>query len=175
MITVENLNKHFPESVETVKGHMNHQRQGVRSTKPKHFQAPNSSSEIGKKEQDVYAKVVDLWDPKETIYTDQTGAFPTTAQSGARYIMVMVTIDANTILVCPIKNKSDQELRQAYLKLLDRAKATGLQVKKHVLDNECSNAMKELIKLECKLELVPPHCHRRNIAEAAIKNSKTIS
>ena len=24
--------------------------------------------------------------------------------------------------------------------------------------------------MECNLELVPPHCHRRNIAEAAIKN-----
>ena len=32
--------------------------------------------------------------------------------------------------------------------------------------------MKELIKLEFKLELVPPHCHRRNIAEASIKNFK---
>ena len=32
--------------------------------------------------------------------------------------------------------------------------------------------MKELIRSECMLELVPPHCHRRNIAEAAIKNFK---
>ena len=96
----------------------------------------------------MYAKVVDLWDPKETIYTDQTGAFPITAQSGARYIMVMVTIESNTILMCSIKNRSDQELRRAYLELLDRAKAAGLDVKKHVLDNECSRATKELIKLE---------------------------
>ena len=77
----------------------------------------------------MYAKVVDLLDPKETIYSDQTGAFPVTAQSGARYIMVMVTIDGNTVLVCPIKNRSDQELRKAYLTLLGRAKATGLDVK----------------------------------------------
>ena len=32
--------------------------------------------------------------------------------------------------------------------------------------------MKELIRSECKLERVPPHRHRRNIAEAAIKNVK---
>ena len=32
--------------------------------------------------------------------------------------------------------------------------------------------MKELIISECMLELVPAHCHRRNIAEAAIKNLK---
>ena len=103
MVTVENVNKHFPESEETVKGHMNHQRQGVRSTKKKYFQEPDTSSEVGKKEGDVYAKVVDLWDPKETIYTDQTGAFPVTAKSGARYIMVMVTTVSYTHLTLPTK------------------------------------------------------------------------
>ena len=60
----------------------------------------------------------------------------------------------------------------AYRTLLRRAKATGLEVRKHVLDNECFNAMKELIRSECMLELVPLSCHRRNIAEAAIKNFK---
>ena len=134
MVTLENVNKFFPESVETIKGHMNHQRQGVRSTKIKDFLELDTSRDVGKKEGDVYAKVVDLWDPKETIYTDQTGAFPVIAKSGARYIMVMVTIDGNTILVSTIKNKSDQELRNAYLELLEKAKATGLNVKKHVLD-----------------------------------------
>ena len=40
----------------------------------KDFQEPSASSEIGKKERerDVYIKVVDLWNPKETIYIDQT-------------------------------------------------------------------------------------------------------
>ena len=57
----------------------------------------------------------------------------------------------------------------AYRTLLERAKATGLEVRKH------ANAMKELIRSECMLELVPPHCHRRNIVEAAIKNFKNHS
>ena len=86
--------------------------------------------------------------------------------------MVMVTIDANAILLSPIKNRTDQELTVAYRTFLGRAKATRLEVRKHVLDNECSNAMKELIRSECMLELVPPHCHRRNIAEEATKNFK---
>ena len=59
MLTVENVNKHFPESEETVKGHMNHQQQGVCSTKPKDFQEPCASSEI-EKERDVYIKVKDV-------------------------------------------------------------------------------------------------------------------
>ena len=76
----------------------------------------------------MYIKVVDLWDPKETLYTDQTGAFPITTQSEARYVIVMVTTDANAILVYPIKNRTDQELTKAYRTLMGRAKATGLEV-----------------------------------------------
>ena len=112
------------------KGHTNHQRQGVRSTKQKDFQEPSASSEIGKKERGVYIKVVDPWNPKEIIYTDQTGAFLITAQSGARYVVVMATINANAIFLCPIKNRADQELTKAYRTLLGRANTTGLEVKK---------------------------------------------
>ena len=35
LVTVENVSKYFPQSGETVKGHLNHQRQGLRSTKLK--------------------------------------------------------------------------------------------------------------------------------------------
>ena len=129
MLTVENVNKHFPESDGTVKGHMNHQQQGVRSTKPKDIQEPDASSAVGKKERDIYIKVVDLWNPKETIYTDQTGAFPVTAQSGARYVMVMVTISrCQCSIAMTNKNRTDQELAMAYRTLFGRAKATGLEV-----------------------------------------------
>ena len=88
--------------------------------------------------------------------------------------MVMVAIDSNAILVTPVKDHTDQQLRNAYLTLLKRVKDAGVQIKKHILDNECSHAMKEVIKKECELELVPPGCHRRNIAEIGIKIFKTI-
>ena len=59
-----------------------------------------------------------------------------------------------------------------YQKLLKRIKRTGRKVEKHVLDNECSERMKELIRDECLLELCPPGIHRRNIAEVGIKSFK---
>ena len=171
LVTAENVSKHFPQSEETEKGHRNHQRQGVRSTKPKKPppSEPDASQEVGRKERDVYSKVVDLWEMKGTIYTDQTGKFPTKARSGNRYIMIMVAIDSNAILVAPMKSKADKEQRLAYLSMLKRLKQAGVDVRKHVLDNECSDRMKELIKSECKLELAPPGCHRRNLAEWGIK------
>ena len=67
MLTVENVNKHFPESEETVKRHMNRQQQGVRFTKPKDFEELSASSEIEKKKRDVYLKVVD-WKGSQFSY-----------------------------------------------------------------------------------------------------------
>ena len=72
MLTVENVNKHFPESEETVKRHMNRQQQGVRFTKPKDFEELSASSEIEKKKRDVYLKVVDLWCPR---WADVSGQY----------------------------------------------------------------------------------------------------
>ena len=97
---------------------------------------------------------------KNTIYTDQTGRFPVTSSSGHKYIMIMVEIDSNVIMAEPMKSKRDKEMQRAYLALLKRVKQSGTEVKKHVLDNECSAAMKELIQQTCKLELVPPGSHR---------------
>ena len=98
---------------------MNHQRQGVRSTKPKNPtlepQELDASQKIGKKERNVYSKIVDVWDMKGTIYTDQTGKFPVKARSGGRYIMIMVALDSNTVLEATLKTKSNKEQRLSYL------------------------------------------------------------
>ena len=55
-----------------------------------------------------------------------------------------------------------------------RLKRAGIVPKKHILDNEMSEAMKEVIQEEynMEMELVPPGCHRRNAAEVAIRNFK---
>ena len=83
--------------------------------------------------------------------------------------MVLVEIDSNAILVEPMTSKKDAEIQQAYLKLLQRLKHQRVQAKNHIIDNECSENMKELIWETCKLELVSPGCLRRNIAKVAIK------
>ena len=63
---------------------------------------------------------------------------------------------------------------RAYNALLLRLKRAGIVPKKHVLDNEVSENMKNHICDTCKfdMELVPPGCHRRNAAEVAIPNFK---
>ncbi|EJK53767.1 hypothetical protein THAOC_26721 [Thalassiosira oceanica] len=168
---VKYIRKYFPETTETNAGHMNMQRQGVRSTRPRPqpFTLIDASDLRGKKERDVYIKV---YEAKETLYSDQTGRFPHTSSSGSKYVMLMVEIDSNAVLVEPLSSRKDAELTRAYKVLLNRVKAAGVRPRKHVLDNEVSEAMKAVIRDECKLELVPPYCHRRNIAEVQIKNFK---
>ncbi len=86
----------------------------------------------------------------------------------------MVEINSSAILVEPIKNRKDAEMIRAYNALLLQFKRAGIIPKKHVLDNEVSENMKNHIHDTCKLdmELVPPGCHRRNAAKVAIHNFK---
>eukprot|EP00804_Cyclotella_cryptica_P009064 CCRYP_003161-RA/>CCRYP_003161-RA protein AED:0.28 eAED:0.28 QI:0/0/0/1/1/1/2/0/561 len=89
--------------------------------------------------------------------------------------MVMVDIDSSAILVEPIKNCTDPELTPAYSSLIARLHRAGVVPRKHVLDNEVSNAMKNLITDTYKMtyELVPPGCHCSNAAEVALRNFKS--
>jgi hypothetical protein len=85
--------------------------------------------------------------------------------------MVMVEIDRNAIRVEPMKNRKDAGMYNALLLWLKRA---GIVPKKHILNNEVSENMKNLICDRCKLdmELVPPGCYRCNAAKVAIHNFK---
>jgi hypothetical protein len=88
--------------------------------------------------------------------------------------MVMVEIDSNATLVEPMTSRKDSEMIRAYDVLVKRLQNAGVHPKKHVLDNEISENMKQHIRDQYKftLELVPPGCHRRNAAEVAIRNFK---
>ena len=125
-----------------------------------------------KKVQDVYIKTYDV---RETTFSDQTGQFPTRSKRGNKYIIIMVEIDSSAILDEPMKSQKDTEMIRAYNALLLQLKQVGVSPKKHVMDNEVSNTMKSHIRDNCKLELVPPGCHRQNATEVGIQNFKITS
>ena len=84
--------------------------------------------------------------------------------------MVLIEINSNAILVEGMKNRTTGEMIRAYQVLVDRLRSAGVTPKMHILDNECSAKFKEKIKSNnMKCQLVPPHDHRRNIAEKAIQ------
>ena len=165
LLTAKNIAKYYPETTETPKGHLNQVRKNIRSTKPKprEMETSNTSTLRGQKVRDVYTRV---YETRNTVFSDQTGAFPWRSRSGNKYIMVMVEIDSNAILVEPIKSRKDPELTRAYRSLMTRLSGSGIVPIKHILDNEVSEAMKDVIRDEYKMqmELAPPGCHRRNAA-----------
>jgi hypothetical protein len=173
MLTARNVQKYYPETIKTAKGHLNQTRKNVRTTKVKAtpLETCNISHLHGKKVRDVYTQTYMV---QETTFSNQTGQFPIWSLCGNKYIMVMVEIGSNPILVEPMKNCKDDKMILAYNTLLLWLKWAGIVPKKHVLDNEVSETMKNHICDTWKLdmELVPPGCRRGNAAKVAIHNFK---
>ena len=73
LLTEKNINKYYPETDETHKGHMNQQRKNVRSTKNP-FEVCHAAAALrGKKMKDIF---VSTYDTRETSFSDQTGQYP---------------------------------------------------------------------------------------------------
>ena len=117
IITEPNVEKYHPETTETPKGHMNQTRKNIRSNKPKHtpLEVPNTSKLRGRKVQDLYTNIYKV---RNTVFSDQTGQFPTHSKRGKKYIILMVDIDSNAILVKPINIFKDAEITRAYRKMM---------------------------------------------------------
>ena len=159
LLTVNNVHNHYPETVETPRGHLNQRAAGICSTNPGPEPLPQANpadvkKAFNKKERDVFIKV---WDPKDTIYSDQTGKFPVQSRRKNNYIMVMCHVDSDSVLAEPMKNKSAKEMIRAYTELIYRLGQAGhvpkstssttsarrssrRQSKKHVFCNSCHQA-----------------------------------
>ncbi len=178
-LTWEAVNKHFLESKETLKSHGRKTRSRLRSTKipaqinnydkdntkATHFPCPLI------KQKEAIIRIYNLSNEAERMmYTNQTGQFPTKSSRGHQYMIVLIKINRNTILVKGMKNHTTGDMIQACQVLVDCLCSVGVTPKMHILDNKCSAEFKERIKLNnMQYQLVPPHDHRRNIAEKAIQ------
>ena len=143
--TWEAVNKHFPESEETLKGHGRKMRSGLRSTKTSpqiddgdKITNATKLTRPPTKQKEAIIPTFDLSDEaKRLMYTNQTGRFPQKSSQGHQYIMVLIEIDSNAILVEAMKNRLTGEMMRAYQVLVNRLRSTGVTPKMHILDNEC--------------------------------------
>lgn len=181
LLTVKNVNKHFPESEETQKGHMRQKRSGVRKTNRKIRFVMNGDEQeledidesirtLQAKKNDIKVKIYNC---SESVYTDQTGRFPIMSRRHHKYIMVLCEIDGNQILMEPMVDRKDHHIVAAFKRLLDRLKRQGIYPKHQYLDNEASELYKRAIQdANMTYQLATPHMHRANIAERAIQTAK---
>ena len=74
----------------------------------------------------------------------------------------------------PMKNRKKAIQIKAVTTITRKLKAAGLRPTFHILDNEVSTDLIELLRTDekIKVQLVPAGCHRRNAAERAIRTLK---
>jgi hypothetical protein len=169
-LTEQAINKHLKLTPATAMGHMNQRRQNIRYTLKAPIEKQQTpDTDLGTNTHLVYAVVVD----QGRLYTDLTGKFPVRTSKGNSYVMVCYIYDCNYVKVIPIKSRSASELVKAYDSVHQEITVKGFKPKLQTLDNEASVALKNLFtKHDIAYQLVPPHCHRRNAAERAIRTFK---
>jgi hypothetical protein len=164
------INKHLKLTTATAMGHMNQRRQNIRSTTKTPIEKQQSPDpDLGSKTHLVYAVVVD----KGELYTDLTGKFPVRSIKGNSNVMLCYIYDCNYIKVVPMKSRSASEWVKTYDTIHQELTVKGFKPKLQTLDNEASTPLKNFFTANnIAYQLVPPHCHRRNTAERAIRTFK---
>jgi hypothetical protein len=79
MLNERNVQKYYPETIETPKGHLNQTRKNMQSTKEKSapLETCDTSQLRDKKGQDVYTQTYMV---RKTMFSNQTGQFPMQSQ-----------------------------------------------------------------------------------------------
>ena len=92
LITIKNFNKHFPESEETQKGHMQNLCVGVRCTKnnPPLALSPTPPAIHTLPTKYIFITVDD---PRKTILTNQTSKFTLRSSRGNQYQIIVYVIN----------------------------------------------------------------------------------
>ena len=181
-----------PHSIATAKGHLDRVRQGIGSTKPVppgipppslpflsdslspeldslDCADPPQSLEIDDEDEHVFTKLVSS---DEASHSDLTGKFPLTSRRGFSYILISVW--RGYIHADLLKSRSAADYVKAYDAALTFFKDKGnVRISLQRLDNETSGALDSFLRSRVdSVEYVPPHSHRANRAERAIRTFK---
>jgi hypothetical protein len=101
------------------------------------------------------------------------GKFSVRSSKGNSYVMVCYVYDYKYIKFMTMKSRSASEWVKAYDHTYQELTAKGFKPKCQTLDNEVSAALKHFFTTnDVEYQLVPPHYHRRNAAERAIRTFK---
>ena len=182
-LTVERVQKYYPDTLSTAKGHLDQEQQNLRSTKPAiiplsthdHIELQNDFSprqESPTPSNNIMSIIIPFVCPR-TAYCDLTGKFPFKSSRGNQYIMVFYNYDANYINAITLRTRQAGEIKNAFEQHTTLLQQSGITPSMFILDNEISNDFKNsLNKYKIPYQLVPPAQHRRNAAERAIRTFK---
>jgi hypothetical protein len=196
-LTSKQVRQHLPNSKAMLKGHLDQTRANDHSTQPPRTYAAAAANvvEASPEPQDLEAEAqadshptqdvsilpgakthflfATIHDAKGQIYTDQPGRFLIASSSGNSYMLVLYDYDSNYIHAEPMPSRSKESILAAYKRATSILIKAGLRPKLQRLDNEASAILQEFMtEQEIDFQPVPPHIHRRNAAERAIRTFK---
>jgi hypothetical protein len=183
--------EHPPQSVATIKGHLDQTRKNHRSTKVTTAAPPStlptSHNLVPPAETTTTFPLSDvnnlhthqcfsaLFEPATgRIHSDQNGKFIVASSTGNNDVLIVYDYDSNSILVEPLRSQTAGAcILLTFTVVHARLVTAGLRPQLHRLDNKCSAALKTFLRAEdINFQLVPPNVHRRNAAERAIRTFK---
>ena len=181
-----------PHSMATAKGHLDRVRQGTASTKPVSPGIPPPALPLFSDSPSPELDMLDCADPPtclamndedehvftklvrsdESSHSDLTGKFPLTSRRGFSYILISVW--RGYIHADLLKSRSAADYVKAYDSALTFFREKGnVRISLQRLDNETSGALDSFLRSRVdSVEYVPPHSHRANRAERAIRTFK---
>jgi hypothetical protein len=110
---------------------------------------------------------------KGQLYTDLTGRFHQRSSKSNWYVMVVYSFDCNYIKSVAMKSKSVSEWLNFFGGIFQELTSRGLKPNIKTIDNDASSALKSYFtENDMPYQLLPPHCHRCNAAERAIRTFK---
>jgi Reverse transcriptase (RNA-dependent DNA polymerase). len=172
-LTPDLISKHLPPQIATMKGHLDQEAQGLQSTRPTPLDETSPADDWQIVTQRTNNVMIDTLQPTDKTYSDLTGRFPHISRSGYQYIFILYHYDTNAIIPFPMKDRTEAEHIKAWTHCYDYLKKRGHAPMLHVMDNETSqNLLNAIEKKRVNVQLVPPHVHRRNAAERAIRTFK---
>ena len=169
-LTANIVRRHLTQTDATVKGHLDQQRQR-KCKHPSPEEQPIPST--GTRSNTIYAIILDPVTPTGRTYSNLTGRFPIQSNRGTNYILVRYKYNSNAIIVRPLHNRTASEITRVFQSVIQYLHARGLRPRLHTLDNEASNILRDYLRSEdVEYQLVPPHIHRLNATERAIRTFK---
>ena len=176
-LTCANVTKYLTETTATAKGHLDQHRMNLQSTNHQtshnhllsnDFSPPPEPTRTNQ----TIATIINQ-SKNSNAYFDLTGGFPYVSTRGYKYIFILYDYDSNSILAEPLRTRNAGELKQAWIKLHVKLQNSGFHPSTYIMDNEAANELKQaILKYKLSYQLTPPHIHRINAAERAIRTFK---
>ena len=170
--TLDYLHKYLQDTPATAKGHLDQHRKNFQSMCTTKLTDDNFSPQDPTRSHQVAATIIQHKN-KDLAYFDLTGALPYTSARGHKYVFILYNYDTNAILAQPLTTRGATEIKNAWIKQHQRLIQCGCAPATYIMDNEASAEIKQaILKHNIAYQLTPPHIHRINAVEWAIRTFK---